>query len=290
MDEERRHFSTGLTPRLAAPDQELIIHYVETRRTSDGGYFFARIPPSSAYDTYYATATLRLLGRNPTDADGVIGWLKKWAEGTPRGHTHPAFLAAGILHSLSHDAKTVRRFLRNHFGWRPGNTYFNSPRQVYIEVVSPLETLYEEVTLYTWMEREVDKEEVIRFLERFHNGDGGFGPDSRSTLASSFYAAKVLSLLGYADDLVQGLERYFREQEKDRLLYFLEDLYWLVGGLNAIGQEMESKEAVAGFVLECQRQNGGFARAALMGIPTLEYTFYAVSLLAMTGLLSESSS
>jgi len=37
--------------------------------------------------------------------------------------------------------------------------------------------------------------------------------------------------------------------------------------------------------MECQRANRGFSRATAMGIPTLEYTFYALSILKEVGAL-----
>ena len=62
-------------------------------------------------------------------------------------------------------------------------------------------------------------------------------------------------------------------------MQFIEDLYWLVGGLDNLGEKCNSPERTLRFVMECQRENGGFSRATIMGLPTLEYTFYAVLIL-----------
>jgi hypothetical protein len=53
----------------------------------------------------------------------------------------------------------------------------------------------------------------------------------------------------------------------------------LAEGLANLGDKPISPDRVNEFVLKCQRRNGGFARAPIMGIPTLEYTFYALSIL-----------
>jgi hypothetical protein len=59
----------------------------------------------------------------------------------------------------------------------------------------------------------------------------------------------------------------------------IDDLYWLMNGLANLGVNSVYPDRVIKFVMECQRPNGGFSRATIMGIPTLEYTFYAMSIL-----------
>lgn len=38
------------------------LSYIRQRRMADGGYFFARVTPSSLQDTYFAVVSLNLLG------------------------------------------------------------------------------------------------------------------------------------------------------------------------------------------------------------------------------------
>jgi hypothetical protein len=59
----------------------------------------------------------------------------------------------------------------------------------------------------------------------------------------------------------------------------IDDLHWLMNGLANLGVNSVYPDRVIKFVMECQLPNGGFSRSTIMGIPTLEYTFYAMSIL-----------
>jgi hypothetical protein len=78
---------------------------------------------------------------------------------------------------------------------------------------------------------------------------------------------------------------YLINREKNWQVQFIEDLYWLVEGLANLGEKSNFPDRIIRFIMECQRQNGGFSRATIMGIPTLEYTYYALSILKETGAL-----
>jgi hypothetical protein len=56
-------------------------------------------------------------------------------------------------------------------------------------------------------------------------------------------------------------------------------------GLANLGEKSNVPDRVMRFVMMCQRANGGFSRGTIMGIPTLEYTFYALSILREVGAL-----
>ena len=68
-------------------------------------------------------------------------------------------------------------------------------------------------------------------------------------------------------------------------MQFIEDLFWLVKGLANLGEKSIVPDRVVKFVMACQRRNGGFSRAMILGIPTLEHTFYALSILREIGVL-----
>jgi hypothetical protein len=57
-------------------EYRLIKDYIESRQMEDGGYFFARVPPSSAMDTLYAVKSLRMLGTIPEKKDAVINYVR----------------------------------------------------------------------------------------------------------------------------------------------------------------------------------------------------------------------
>jgi hypothetical protein len=48
-------------------DRERVGAYVRSRQTTDGGFFFARVPPGTMSDTFHALTSLRLLGLSPRD-------------------------------------------------------------------------------------------------------------------------------------------------------------------------------------------------------------------------------
>jgi len=59
----------------------------------------------------------------------------------------------------------------------------------------------------------------------------------------------------------------------------IDDLYWLMNEPANLGVNSVYPDRVIKFVMECQRPNGGFSRATIMDIPTIEYTFCAMSIL-----------
>jgi hypothetical protein len=92
-------------------------------------------------------------------------------------------------------------------------------------------------------------------------------------------------LLGVEATKLTASGDYLRKREENWQVQFIEDVYWLVLGLAALGEKTSVPDRVTRFVMMCQRQNGGFSRAIEMGIPTLEYTFYALSILKEAGAL-----
>lgn len=82
-----------------------------------------------------------------------------------------------------------------------------------------------------------------------------------------------------------GTREYLRKRESNWQIEFIEDTYWLTSGLANLGEKTSSMDRIINFVLECQRPNGGFPRATAIGIPTLEYTYYALSILKEAVLL-----
>lgn len=126
---------------------------------------------------------------------------------------------------------------------------------------------------------------VLGYIERCHLEDGGYGAKGQSTLASTFYATEIHKLLGVDTGKLIATRNYLKRREEKWQVQFIEDVYWLVLGLASLDEKTNMPDRVARFVMGCQRQNGGFSRATVMGIPTLEYTFYALSILKRVGAL-----
>jgi hypothetical protein len=142
-----------------------------------------------------------------------------------------------------------------------------------------LETTFRVLSVLNSLGRDFNKQQIINFVLRFNNADGGFGKGHISTLASTFYATEIFKLSMYDSAELKLTVSYLRDRENIWRLNFIEDIYWLSSSLSNLGQKTSITEWAISFVKACQRPNGGFARKDVMGIPTLEDTFYAISIL-----------
>jgi len=274
------------TYRLDHSFRQGVISYIERCRLDDGGYFFARVLPSSGMDTYCAVKSLSLLGTKPERPEEVTGFfLNQMEEGSINGITG-LFYAAEVLHELGQITEEFRDYalrrlrpLRNKAGG------FGAYEDVDVEVPSELQDTYRAVRTLNIIQEDLDREKITCFVSGFLNPDGGYGSKGYSTLASTFYATAIYRLLRLHNPGMTTTKGYLRRREQKWLVQFIEDLYWLVEGLANLSEKPIYPDRFTMFVLECQRHNGGFSRATIMGIPTLEYTFYALSILKGTGVL-----
>jgi len=148
-----------------------------------------------------------------------------------------------------------------------------------IEVVSELETTYRVLKIMIAVGMDFNQRKINKFVLKFCNDDGGFGKGNLSTLASTYYASEIFRLTGYDTSGLSATVKYLRDRSKIWRLNFIEDIFWVSNSLSNLGQRIELIDWMTSFVEACQRGNGGFARKDVMGIPSLEYTYYAVSIL-----------
>jgi len=263
-----------------------VVKYIERCHLEDGGYFFARVPPSSGLDTYCAVKSLSILGIKPERTEAIAGFfLSDVKEGTIGGMTG-IFLTVEVLNELGRLTNKVKNYtqtrimaLQNKAGG------FGSYQDVDIEVPSELQDTYRAVRVLKTIRADFDTERVNQFTFSFLRPDGGYGAKGYSTLASTFYATEIHKLLGVEAGKLNTTRDYLRKREENWQVQFIEDVYWLVLGLANLGEKTNVPDRVTRFVMMCQRSNGGFSRATIMGIPTLEYTFFALSILKEAGVL-----
>jgi len=263
-----------------------VTKYIERCHLEDGGYFFARVPPSSGLDTYCAVKSLSILGVKPERPEATADFfLNDVKEGTIGGMTG-IFLTVEVLNELGRltdkvkdVAQTRVMALQNKAGG------FGSYQDVDIEVPSELQDTYRAVRILKTIGADFDREKVNRFTSDFLRPDGGYGAKGYSTLASTFYATEIHRLLGMKPAKLSATRDYLRKREESWQVQFIEDVYWLVLSLANLDEKTNVPDRVTRFVMMCQRSNGGFSRATIMGIPTLEYTFYALSILREAGVL-----
>ena len=262
------------------------LRYIESCHLEDGGYFFARIPPSSGTDTCFAVKSLALLGVKPRNPAAVANFfLRQIKEGTLSGITG-IFNAVEVINELGEITNDLRSYAQEQIiAWQNKAGGFGAMENIYIEVPSELEETYRAVRILKTIGATFDEQVISGFVFSLLNRDGGYGRNGHSTLASTFYATAIDKLLGVDTQKLAGTRAYLRRREESWQVQFIEDLFWLVEGLANLGEEPASPERFTKFVLACQRQGGGFARATIMGIPTLEYTFYALSILREVGVL-----
>ena len=262
------------------------VKYIKRCHLEDGGYFFARIPPSSGLDTYFAIKSLSILRVKPdcpeTTAEFFLNDLR---DGSLGGMTS-IFLTVEVLNELGRLTDEVKSYaqtrimaLQNKAGG------FGSYKDVDVEVPSGLQDTYRAVRALKTIGVDLDREKTNHFIFNFLMPDGGYGTEGYSTLASTFYATEIHKLLGVEMGKLAATRDFLRRREENWQVQFIEDVYWMVLGLANLGEKTSVPDRVTRFVMMCQRSNGGFSRATIMCIPTLEYTFYALSILREVGVL-----
>jgi len=250
-------------------------HYVQSCQVEDGGYFFARIAPGSLQDTCFAVKTLRILRQYPSRLAALKNFVSTSIEQRQAGDIHALYLATEIARSVRTDIELF------HSGKIPMSPFkiptIDSLTGLYIEVTSELEHIFEAVSVMCHFRTSFDRAAIINLIFSLRNADGGFGIRRHSSLATTYYAIRILALLEQKITWAEHTTSFLRKKEDD--IHFIEDLYYLSGAFATIGTSLSSQDRAISFVLGCQRRGGGFARAKPIGIPTLEYTYYAISIL-----------
>lgn len=256
------------------------IKYIRDRRTPDGGYFFARVPPGSLLDSFFAVESLRLLGLKPGRMASLERFIAGFESDYVGGNIHALYLATSILSAID---KPLDKFLT--FGEKAVSRFRLDKLHQFeildIEVASELKPVFEAASVFEVLNAPFDKEPVAELVISLFNKDGGFGRNAISTLATTYYALKTLTILDYRPPKPGGILKFLSKRLED--VYFLEDLFYLVMSrfMLDVKPVRPSGEPTASLILGYQRANGGFARARPIGIPTLEYTYYALSLLKL---------
>ena len=273
-------------PPLTPLDLRRIVCYVESRQTPDGGYFFARVPPASAQDTYHAVKCLGLLGRKPLRLGALKDWLIAAEDSGIAQNLRGLYFLSEAYRDLEMSTEPLLKGVDS--VWTLQNLYggFGTAGRVYVEVPSELEATYCAVATLQNLGAPVEAHRVAAFVQRLRNADGGFGGEGRSTLASTYYALATLDRLGQSVDNPQETLAWLRGREERWDIQYLEYLFWLTRALEALGEGVRYREKAAAFTLGCRRQGGGFGRAH-WGIAGLDDTHHAVAILSSVGYLGD---
>lgn len=267
---------------LAALEVNRIVGYIERCRTPDGGYFFARVPPASARDTYHALEALGLLGRQPVQREALTAWVREAAQSSLTAELYGLFYLTRAVVAL--ELELDRLAERAEAVAVPLLANRSRPARVYVGVPSELEVTWMALEICLELGVKVDRASVADRVLGLRNSDGGFGAGGRSTLASTYFAAVTLARAGVEGWPAARTIAWLKAREEEWRVQFLEHLFWLSSALRALGTAIEHRDGTTSFVLACQRPSGGFGRAPV-GIATLEDTHRALAVLREVGAL-----
>jgi len=272
-------------------NKQKIIDYIEERHLSDGGYFFARVEPSGGLDTYLAVKTLRLLGIKTKNSQSIASfWKQESLEGN-LDSLFAVFLAVETYKELGLSVRPFKRYQSSFIGQKEKvfsrAQYLRAGKNQGITLAGAmdfistrgkdLQDLFYLAILIRDLGFEVDKKKIADFIYSLQNKDGGFGHKNESHLMVTYHALNILDVLSLPiknkDRILVFLVHWFDKSN------YLEDLFYSVESLSLLGEPIPDVEETVQFVDSCQRKNGGFSRARVSGIPTIEHTYMAVSIL-----------
>lgn len=261
-----------------------VINYIERCRLEDGGYFFARVLPSSGTDTRFAVNGLAILGSRPRNPESIVNFFLSRVREKSLDDIVGVFNAVETITTLGRMNTGLKDYAKDKIMvWQNETGGFGAFRDVDVEVASELQDTYQAVKVLKIIGAPFDAEKITGFVFKLQNGDGGYGRNKHSTLASTFFATGIHKMLGSSKMTLIVTRDYLRKREQNWEIHYIEDLYWLVLGLANLGEKTDYPAKIMNFVMECRRTNGGFSRATAMGITTLEYTWYALSILSEVG-------
>jgi hypothetical protein len=275
-------------------NRQKIAKYIEDCHLPDGGYFFAKVEPSSGLDTYLAVKTLRLLGVKTKNLKSVeLFWKQREAEGNIND-LFSIFLVVETFKELGLKVEVFRKYRKylanyyKHIIPRGAFVYSENKRlskkgfwwamNYFTTIGKELEDLFYLVTLSQDLKiKIINKEKIIKLIISLQNKNGGFGRGRESHLMATYHALAILKLLSFDFPAKEKVYNYLIERWDN--CDSLEDLFYIVESLVSIRKPLPKISKIIQFVESCQRGNGGFGRAPMMSIPTIEDTYRAVSII-----------
>jgi hypothetical protein len=264
-----------------------IVRYVLDRRCRSGGFCFYKLEEPNGSDTWFALSILDLLHDDLHD-ESTLHYLRAMQH--PDGAYDGIYSAFYSLKSLSllgvDPAEDPRPYVLRNLG-----SYRFDARRLPAEVISLFKRTSFLVDLYetTGLDTGTDvHDNMIEFILRFRNEDGGFGY-LRSTLHETSKALEMLQRLGYPLDGL-GAESFIGRCETPitgftdiphTSLGYLEFVHAGVLASHLLARRPHCMKQCTAFVLNCQNRNGGFSRTPHGGIATMEDTWHGVHALTM---------
>lgn len=255
-----------------------VSNYVLSRQNPDGGYTFWQGADSNAQDTYYGLAVLKLLDLPLPSVEETLEWLRVFELGNVYSYYYvgKALLLCGEdLDERFHKYVASAIASKRHFG----------SVDVYVEFASEFQVTSIVLELARMTGFDPRGNDVVDWLLKFKNEDGGFGAQKHSNINSTYHAVSSLRMLGFDVNSLQDTARFIRSCERPYGGFtvipcayepYVEYTYYGVMALETLKENCRFPAQTVDFMLRCRNANGGFARSDL-GVSTFEYTFQAVS-------------
>jgi hypothetical protein len=258
---------------------ENTVDYIRIRQNSDGGYTFCLGAESNVQDTYYALATLNLLGATPYNIEKTVNWFSDFESYSIYNHYYINKTLLLCDEPVNyHSREFVASLIRSEI-------FLGEERS--FEVSSEFELTLIVLELANMLNLEFDFEGAERWLLQAQNTDGGFGVRNHSAIDSTYQAVAALQQLNYDTENLRDTVEFLRGCEKpyggftvvpSSVTIYVEPTYYGLMTLDRLGEKSRFPSQTADFILDCQKGSGGFARSET-GIATLQNTFQAVDAL-----------
>ena len=268
--------------------------YVSERECDGGGYCFYRLEEPSLADTFYALETIKLICSRAAASNKTLDYVEGFfAQPLRKGFLWGATYAARILARLDHPIprkEELKALLELYLEWVTDIPATGLAQNILELTYATIETL---VCVYGCVGKRI-AEKLGSSLASLESPDGGFGIPPN--LTDTFLVVGMLHMLEQHPKEWEKTVEFVHSCEDEQFGFtnvpstkpgFLEGLFYGLSLCDIFHIVPTYKEAAAQFVISCQTSGGGFRRASLLGIPTLEYTYMAVCSLALLGVLGQ---
>jgi len=231
-----------------------MVKFILSMQSPEGGFSFSRLTPPTIEDTYFALMALKELGAHFTDKR-----TKEYVKSIEPGQIYgmrTAYMFGKICKSLGigcmpPEIKTKPTTLSEAYYKALISDMSGHAQDAAMSPANPFKaprTVSEAHKTIFLMKRygiPFDRNHYVSHFQLAQNDDGGFG-------------------------FFQGTTS------------FLENVYHSLNGLSELGSRPLDLKACERFIHYCKASNGGFGRQILT-VPSVEYTYYAVSSLNTIG-------
>jgi hypothetical protein len=269
---------------------ERVKRYILERQCREGGFCFYKLEEPNGADTYFALATLQMLGVAFTDERTMAYLSDMQRSDGGYGSVASAFYSLQGLASLK---KKPRRDPSAYI-LQTMKKYRLHPESAPAGTCSIFEPLMHLTDIQRTFCRELDAgvaDRIIRQVLACQNADKGFG-HRQSTLIDTAYALAILELLNYPLAALQA-DQFLKKCETPlsgftniprTSLSFMEYVHAGILASAVISRRPRYFQQCVDFITYCQNKSGGFSRVAQGGLATLEDSYYAIHGLAVLSL------